>query len=199
MPEFQNPLFLLLFCKAFEKRKATKKQVFRGHEGATYIFENFVDSVSKRIEKRFGIEYGPGKNIWDKVIESIAAEMVTTSSGWIPEKKVIEIVSNAYPQIKQEDLLGDLERNLLIIKIPRYADDYKKVSGFDYRFPFQKFSDHLIGRFLFKKYRSSNKDAKRFFSKRTKIGKFLANSWHHGIVEAMSIQCPEQLKGLEVF
>ncbi len=199
MPEFQNPLFLLLFCKAFEKRKATKKQVFRGHEGATYIFENFVDSVSKRIEKRFGIEHGPGKNIWDKVIESIAAEMVTTSSGWIPEKKVIEIVSNAYPQIKQEDLLGDLERNLLIIKIPRYADDYKKVSGFDYRFPFQKFSDHLIGRFLFKKYRSSNKDAKRFFSKRTKIGKFLANSWHHGIVEAMSIQCPEQLKGLEFF
>ncbi len=103
--------------KLLKSVKPQKKQVFRGHEGATYIFENFVDSVSKRIEKRFGI-YGPGKNIWDKVIESIAAEMVTTSSGWIPEKKVIEIVSNAYPQIKQEDLLGTFERNLINYKNP---------------------------------------------------------------------------------
>ncbi|MCK5030788.1 MAG: ATP-binding protein, partial [Thermoplasmatales archaeon] len=45
MPEFQNPLFLLLFCKAFEHRVKEnrtneekgkrERQMFRGHEGAT--------------------------------------------------------------------------------------------------------------------------------------------------------------------
>ena len=42
MPEFQNPLFLLLFCKAFQKRKNNKKkQIFRGHEGL-HIFLNLL-------------------------------------------------------------------------------------------------------------------------------------------------------------
>lgn len=47
--EFQNPLFLLIFCKSFENRKnEINKQILRGHEGFTYIFEQFVDSVSDR-------------------------------------------------------------------------------------------------------------------------------------------------------
>jgi len=56
MPEFQNPLFLLLFCKAFKKRKnKKKKQIFRGHEGATYIFESFTLNATGNIAKEFRI------------------------------------------------------------------------------------------------------------------------------------------------
>ncbi|MFA7327942.1 MAG: AVAST type 2 anti-phage system protein Avs2 [Candidatus Ratteibacteria bacterium] len=202
MPEFQNPLFLLLFCKAFQNRskgKDGKKQIFRGHEGATYIFENFVNGVSRRIAKQFGIDYGTGKNIWDKVIEKIAAKMVEQNNDRIPEEEIINIVKNAYPAIKYGSFLKELERNLLLIKVPRYSADYKQMAGFDYRFPFQKFSDHLIGRFIFKKYRLSHRTPKQFFAKNTHIGKFFGKGWNRGIIEALCIQCPEQLKGIEFF
>ncbi len=210
MPEFQNPLFLLLFCKAFQgrakKNKDKKqKQIFRGHEGATYIFESFVDSVSQKIAKRFGISSGARKNIWDNVIEKIAAEMVNKNDDRIPEEQVFAIVNNAYPSVDNGKLIKELERNLLIVKVPRYSKEKNEYDGFDFRFPFQKFSDHLIGRYLFKKYEEEfgkgNKNlltAKRFFSKRRKLGKFLAKSWNRGIVEALSIQCPEHLKGCEL-
>jgi len=210
MPEFQNPLFLLLFCKAFQDRAKKnsgkkQKQIFRGHEGATYIFESFVDSVSKRIAKQFNIPNGAGKNIWDTVIEKIAAEIVNQNDDRISEDQVIALVKKAHSSINYGDFIKELEKNLLIVKVPRYSKEKNDYDGFDFRFPFQKFSDHLIGRYLFKKYEEefgkSNKNlqtAKKFFSKRRKLGKFLANSWNRGIVEALSIQCPEYLKGYEL-
>jgi len=210
MPEFQNPLFLLLFCKAFQDRAKKnsgkkQKQIFRGHEGATYIFESFVDSVSKRIAKQFNIPNGTGENIWDTVIEKIAAEIVNQNDDRISEDQVIALVKKAHSSINHGEFIKELEKNLLIVKVPRYSKEKNDYDGFDFRFPFQKFSDHLIGRYLFKKYEEefgkSNKNlptAKKFFSKRRKFGKFLANSWNRGIVEALSIQCPEHLKGCEL-
>jgi DNA replication protein DnaC len=210
MPEFQNPLFLLLFCKAFQKRanrqsRKKQKQVFRGHEGATYIFETFVDSVSKRITKRFNISNKAGQNVWDAVIEKIAAEMVSQNDDRIAEDQVANLISKAYPTIDHGEFLKELERNMLLVKVPRYSEEKNDYDGFDYRFPFQKFSDHLIGRYLFKKYEKefskTNKNfktAKKFFSKLRNPGKFLSKTRNIGIVEALSIQCPEQLNGLEL-
>lgn len=208
MPEFQNPLFLLLFCKAFQKRsfrnaKGKSKQIFRGHEGATYIFESFVDNISKKITKQFKIT-GPKSNVWDFVIEKIAAEMVDLNDDRITEETLTDIVKNCYPTLNHEAFIKELERNLLVVKVPRYTKDSDKYEGFDYRFPFQKFSDHLLGRYLFKKYEqefgNGNKNtltAKRFFSKRRKLGKYLSKSWNRGLIETLSIQCPEHLKGEE--
>lgn len=209
MPEFQNPLFLLLFCKAFQKRTKRnqgqrQKQIFRGHEGATYIFETFVDSVSKRISKQFSIPMGSGKNIWDTVIEKIAAQMVVQSENVISESGLIRLVKKAYPSIDPKQFIKELERDFLLVKIPRYSVERKGYDGFDYRFPFQKFSDHLLGRYLFKRYEDefgkTNKNletARKFFSKRRKLGKYISQPWSFGIVETLSIQCPEHLKGCE--
>jgi chromosomal replication initiation ATPase DnaA len=209
MPEFQNPLFLLLFCKAIKERSRKskdkeQKQVFRGHEGATYIFESFVDGVSKKIAQKFNIPNSSGKNIWDTIIEKIAEGMVKKNDDRISEDEVIALVKAKHPSIDHGSLIKELERNLLIVKVPRYSKEKNDYDGFDFRFPFQKFSDHLIGRYIFKKYErefgKANKNlqtAKKFFSKRRKLGKFLANSWNRGIVEALSIQCPEHLKGRE--
>lgn len=208
-PEFQNPLFLLLFCRAFEdrakKNKNSKKpkQIFRGHEGATYIFENFVKSIADRIATQFNLPKGRMKNgdyvIWDTVIEKVAEEMVEQNVDRISEEKLINITAVSHPNITISDLITALEKNLILVKVPRYSPETHESHGFDYRFPFQKFSDHLLGRYIFKKLRASKKEPKRFFSKRTKIGKFLSKGWNRGVVEALSIQCPEQLNGIEFF
>lgn len=210
MPEFQNPLFLLLFCRGCQTRAGNnkgkkQKEIFRGHEGATYIFESFVDSVSKKIAKQFSISNSPSKNIWDTIIEKIAERMVDKNDDRIAEDEVIALVKKEHPSIDHSKLIKELERNLLIVKIPRYSEEKNDYDGFDFRFPFQKFSDHLIGRYIFKKYEQefgkTNKNlqtAQNFFSNEGNLGKFLANSWNRGIIEALSIQCPEHLKGCEL-
>jgi len=208
MPEFQNPLFLLLFCKAFKKRKnKKKKQIFRGHEGATYIFESFILNATDIIAKEFKIQKNrfksPAHRIWNEVIKEIANEMVKQNDERIPEEKLNKIIQKTYLQVNVGKFTQALESNMLIVKVPRYIKG-ERDKGFDVRFPFQKFSDHLIGRYIFKKYEAefgkqnkNHKTAKKFFSKRRKLGKFLSKSWSRGIIEALSIQCPEQLKGIE--
>jgi len=204
MPEFQNPLFLLLFCRAFQgrmKRNNSKKQkqIFRGHEGATYIFETYVDTISKKIENDFKISHGANKNIWDTIIEKVAAEMVEKNDDRISENVLINIVKAVHPNVSHAKLIGAIEKNFLLVKVPHYIPDQEKSVGFDYRFPFQKFSDHLIGRYIFKKFKSSKRTPRQYFGKNTKIGKFIKKSWNRGIVEALSIQCPEWLNGVEFF
>jgi hypothetical protein len=204
MPEFQNPLFLLLFCKGFYARKKLKntKEVFRGHEGATYIFENFVESVADQIAGEFNLP--PGKNskgeyiIWDTVIKKIAEEMVggRKNKDRISESKLYKIVKKAHPGIDSKKLLKSLEKNLLIARIPSYVKG--KQRGADYRFPFQKFSDHLLVRYLLNRYLVKNKSPRKIFAKKAAIGKLISNPFNSGIVEALSIQVPERLKGYDL-
>ena len=202
-PEFRNPLFLLLFCRAFQERskKGDASVVFKGHEGATFIFENFIDTVSYNIEKQFGIDHGPKTDIWNTIIKPVAELMVTRHTDRIPESEVIQIVVASHPSVPTTEFLNQLEKNLILIKVPNY-----KTSGFEFRFPYQKFSDHLLARYFFRAYNAKTdkrnrnlKTAKAFFSLRTKLGKFLADAWNVGLTEALSIQCPEQLKGVEFF
>ena len=205
MPEFQNPLFLLLFCKAFQKRSKKKdKQIFRGHEGATYIFEVYIDSISKPIEKEFKLKAVTSHGIWDTIIEKIAEEMVNLKDDRISEDKLEEIIKATYPSVESNKLIDSLEKNMLIVKVPHYEKD-SKLNNYDIRFPFQKFSDHLIGRYVFKEYENevgkSNKNletAKRFFSDTEKFGNLLSDTRNRGIIEALSVQCPEHLKGTEL-
>ncbi|WP_271628817.1 AVAST type 2 anti-phage system protein Avs2 [Caldicellulosiruptor sp. DIB 104C] len=198
-PEFQNPLFLLLFCKALanEGRKKKGKEVLRGHEGFTYIFETYVDSVAENIEDEFGISHLKGENLWDTVIEKIAEVMVEHSTDRICEEKLIEIIENAHPNIEVDKLIKSLERNLLLVKVPRYSKKFIKNDGYDYRFPYQKFSDHLIVRYLLKKCRKESMELEDLLKKNTNIIKLLKRNY--GLIEALSIQYPEWYKGKEFF
>lgn len=218
MPEFQNPLFLLLFCVAFGKKnrdlsnktasQLRKIKPFRGHVGSTHIFELFIKQAADKIASEFNLPKGRSNKgeyvIWDTVIKKIAEEMVKQNSDRISESKVLTIVKNTYPSIDHGHFIRELDRNLLLVKVPRYSIEKEEYEGFDFRFPFQKFSDHLISRYIFKKYEgefgkqnTNLETAKRFFSKSRKLGKLLSKSWNRGIIEALSIQCPERLKGSE--
>ena len=207
LPEFQEPLFLLLFCKAFESRTSINpgRQIFRGHEGATYIFESFVKSISKKITKELNIPDKSGKSIWNTIIKEIAARMVEQKKDIICEEQLISLVKQSYLEIEPDNFIKTLERNMLLVKEKRYSRKLMKFEGFDFKFPFQKFSDHLIGRYIFKEYEQEfgkgNKNletAKKFFSKRRRLGKFLIEPRSRGVIEALSIQCPEHLKGCEL-
>ncbi len=193
-PEFQNPLFLFLFCKASKKRKDRNKQILRGHEGFTYIFENYIDSVAKTIETEFGISHSPKKNLWDTIIKKIAEEMVRLNKNRIPEKKLIKMIRKTHPRLEIDKFIKSLDRNLLLTKVPIYSKNFKKVAGYEYRFSFEKFSNHLIIRYLLKKCKNESKQPEEFFKENSKL-----IEQNYGLIEALSIQCPEWFNGKELF
>lgn len=201
--EFSNPLFLKLFCKAFENpsKKNKKDKIFRGQIGATHIFENYVDTVAKILETRFNISHEKNENIWDTIIENIAQEMSLTYSDRIPLCKLINIVKSNHPSIDSAKLIESLEQSMLISKIPHYDRDESSLR-FEIRFPFQKFSDFLISRYIFKKLRSQIKNgitfevAKEYFCNADGIfDAILTKNYNLGLIEALSIALPEQTKG----
>lgn len=200
-PEFQNPLFLMLFCKGVSKRlKGKNKEAFRGHEGTTYIFEQFVKDAADKIAKEFGLKAGKDHHgkyvIWDTVIEKFAERMALKSEirDRISRRDAIEIIRSSYPGVDAEKMLQSLERNFLITRVPKYSKDYKPI-GYEYRFPFQKFSDHLIVRYLLN---SHLKDPIKSFRPGKKLGKIINKPWNRGLIEALSIQIPERLRGKDL-
>ncbi len=207
-PEFQNPLFLLLFCKAVKKRlgsPTTKRprEAFRGHEGSTYIFESFIASASATVAKQFGIPHGSKASVWNRVIKPVASRMIDGATDRVSEADLKGVIESAYPTIDHSAFLTALDRNLLLVRIA-VGQEKGSSPAIYYRFPFQRFSDHLVGRYIFKKYEAALGgdtktllNARRFFSRRTKIGKMLAQSWDSGLIEALSVQCPEHLKGVD--
>ena len=205
-PEFRYPLFLKLLCKAYAKERKDKhkredeQEIFRGHEGSTFIFESFIDNVSKSLMRNYQLNRKTNPDVWNAVIKPMAEAMVETISDSISEKELENIIIKSYPQVNSSDFVLDMERSLLISRYPSIT----KAGSFAIRFPFQKFSDHLITRYIFKTYEEEvgkgNRNlgnAKKFFSRRRKLGKAIDRRLFGSLIEALSTQCPEHLKGVE--
>jgi len=204
-PEFQIPLFLKLFCEGVGQRlkKRKKKQSYKGHEGATFIFESFVKYSADKIAKEFGLPKGKNSKqeyvIWDTVIEKIAEVMVRkrTRKDVIYEPELKRIIRNAHPEVDASKMVQSLERHTLITQIPIYSPKSEK-SRHGFIFPYQKFSDHLICRYLLKKYNPKNRKFRQFFYRKNVFGK-LFKSHNRGLLEALAVQIPERTNGRELF
>ncbi len=205
-PEFSVPLFLLLFCESRKRRARTKKgrQLFRGHEGSTSIFEDFIKGVSAEIAQEFGV--GTVSKVWSKLIKPIAEGMVNNRGlkDRISEARFKVIVTRELPAVDFGQLSSSLEKHHLLIKIPRYGKGDKRT-GFDYRFTYQRFSDHLVARYLMNKYANkkvygtnTRKHFKDKLRKSGAIGKYFDDYSFRGVISALSIQAPERLDGEEL-
>lgn len=203
LPEFREPLFLLLFCESFDKReksnreKGRTKQIFRGQEGSGFIFERFVKNASRKILKERGLPRN--FSIWNTIIKNIAEAMIEKHVDRLTKKQLMEIINRHTLIVDGEQFIQALEKNLLLVKTPDYSNNSETPRTFNYKFPFQKFSDHLLGRYVFKKFETSNKTPRQFFAKNTKVGELLNSVQGYGLIEALAIQCPERLSGKELF
>ncbi|MBK8483867.1 MAG: hypothetical protein IPL31_05855 [Saprospiraceae bacterium] len=125
--------------------------------------------------------------------------MIEVNENKISEEFLCKIINTSHPEINVSEFIAALDKNLLLVRIPAFSSERNEVIGFDFRFPFQKFSDHLLGRYIFKNLRDSKRKPENFFSKKSKIGKLLSERWNLGLIEALCIQYPEQFDGVEFF
>ena len=186
-PEFRNPLFLMIFCEAYE---GETNKTFKG-KGATHVFEQYVKVQSKKIAKELNIKIGK-EYLWKYVIKEVGKWMGQHRTSVISRYNILRIIETD-PKLSNHasELLKLMEKYGLLLKYPRYGENDKRVE-YKYKFAYNRFSDHLIVRSLLSENEiSSRVSAQRFFEN----GKFLDENINNiGLLEALSIQIPERCK-----
>lgn len=191
-PEFSNPLFLKLFSEAFSGKTPRS---FRGHEGGTHIFEAYVKKADQKINKDLGISGRAHINCWNDLIKPIAVWMGENKVQEIPADKAVDIAETAYPGLGDQALTL-MERHALITKSAR-VDKLSGNHDYFYRFSYQKFSDHLIVRFLLNSHLDSKSSVseKKFLSE-ISLEQIVRPDERLGLLEALSAQIPERKNGI---
>lgn len=188
-PEFANPLFLKLFCLAFSGRRP---QGVRGHAGGTGVFEDYVKKVGPAMNRELGRADAPNDFAWKHLIKPIATWMGEHGTEEIPVEDGQAIAEAAYPGYGV-DALSSAESHALLMKSPRFNRD-GEITHYVFRFSYQKFSDHLIVRFLLNEHfdPAVPKDA---FGPDTRLGRIASLEAGRGLLEALAAQVPERTNG----
>ncbi len=193
-PEFSNPLFIKIFCRTYSRTRTV-----RGHVGATTLFEDYVRKQTKQVLRNVG-ETQNRDHIWKRIMKPFAEWMGENGTARILDRKACQLIDLHYPG-KSKQILQEMQRYWLLSKTPHYSR-HGKLSGYEYKFPYQKFSDHLIARYLLGK-NLDKVNPEKSFKPKTKLGAILDPDYPHydmryGLIEAMSIQVPEWLNGKDL-
>jgi len=181
-PEFQNPLFLKMFCEGLKNKGL--KQVPKGMEGITTIIDFFIESIELKLSSKY--HNIKSLRLLKKIIDSLIKKLIGYQA--ISYDKAYEIVEQILNKYRLESgILDDLISEGLLSKNLFFKDgDYVEGIYFSY----ERFHDNLTVKYLFDNFldkdnpRDSFENNEEFFR--------YYNLWkYQGVIEAMSIQLPE--------
>ncbi|MEQ9377988.1 MAG: ATP-binding protein [Imperialibacter sp.] len=192
-PEFQNPLFLKLFCEGLKKRGL--KLVPNGYQGISAIIENYLEGVEEKLAQPNELDYDRKLKLLRKAVEGILAKMVEDREDHLPYEIGEEIANNIF-----SGKCGSQDKQYLkrlisegVINEDLYWKERKDYDGI--HFAYQRFQDHLIVSALLDKYLDPSDPRKSFDSGALK--ELLADKsrayYNQNIIEALSVQVPERI------
>ena len=198
--EFSNPLFLKLFCEALAKVTIKKKhqhidEITSGQKGMTHILEFFVKEKEKIISKKLAIPRG---KVWEALKDGIATNMALHKRLSISINKALQITNQYQPAaLRKGSILQELINEDIL------AEDviFKKGKAIEaVRFTYQKFSDHLVARYLLSNYLDSTSKVTIISSLQSKsrLGVFFKKDMYgairnFGIIEALIMEFPTRI------
>ena len=194
VPEYQNPLFLKLFCQGLRNRGLTK--VPSGLRGITAVLNFFIESVNGKLSKPEYLNFDPKSQIVHKAVEKLVEMMADKASIWLPREDAQAAVNCFLPCDGYENSLfrNMISEGLLAEDRFRIGDD-EWCEGI--HFSYERFTDNLIAKHLLDKYLNPENPLQCFLSDQV-LGSFIKDEracWRNrGIVEAFSIQLPERIK-----
>jgi hypothetical protein len=197
-PEFQNPLFLKLFCEGLYK--SGMRTVPEGFEGISTILDFYITSINRRLCEPSKCDYSPNINLVKKAILTIIDAKLKINFQYVPYEQAHQLISDVAKQHTEkwrhflDNLIneGILTQNLFFDK-----NDY--VNGV--YFAYERFDDHLTVSYLLEEYLNVE-DPKSSFQEGQLLHDFIKNETscyrNKGYIEALSIQLPETI-GLELY
>ncbi|MFV3370962.1 hypothetical protein ACNFH5_22570 [Pseudomonas sp. NY15435] len=187
--EFRTPLFLRICCDALQLEDQALLASNLG--GVTAIFELYTGAVIKAVNSR--IEANPQRRLVEKTIGALAQEMADTGHEVIAAGRAYDITSPISLDTSiEKDILFQLQSEGLLTAEISGDDDEE-----EYRFTFQRMSDHAITSSLLER---SVGDVANAFTSDTPLRRALLDSHSStvpGVLEALAVQLPEKF-GVEL-
>ena len=196
-PEFQNPLFLKLFCTGLRNRGLV--EVPAGFHGITTVFSFLIDSVNEKLSGAAYLDFDPKSRCVYRALEALAHGMAEARRQWLPREAVQSVINALLPR---EGYQNSLFRHLLSEGL--IAEDRIWMPGGEIRdgirFSYERLADHLIVSRLLDQHLDAGNPSDSF-APDAPLGALVADSAachrNRGAVEALSIQLPERI-GLEL-
>jgi hypothetical protein len=191
-PDFQNPLFLKLFCKSIFDREL--HHVPPGLDGITGIIDYFLESVNVKLARPEELDYDEKRPLVKTVTQKLIRKIVEEGNEYIRYENADQIVdsvfkgacSNVEPYLNRLISEGILNTDLAWSK---------KGNSFDVvYFAYQRFQDHLTVSLLLDEHFDKLCPEQSFQEKKLQdlIKDQRAIYRNQNIIEALSIQMPER-------
>jgi hypothetical protein len=199
LPEFENPLFLKLFCDSMQKKQLTR--VPSGLQGITAIFEFFIDSVNLKLARPDALDFDERSRLVFQAVHALADEMATRRTEYLPLEDAKLLVNRLLPRDGYENsLFRHIESEGIVTVVPDRRTHDESEWTESVHFTYQRFSDHMIVQRLLDRY-LDKENPRQSFSKQRTLGKLLRDEhacWtNRGLLDALMVQVPE-LTGREL-
>lgn len=188
-PEFQNPLFLKLFCEGLNKAGYTR--IPDGLQGISSIINFFIDSSNQKLHKPNELDYPSNINVVKKAIEALMAEKTEKNLRYIEYERAYEICDQILQQYSSKRNLVDtlisegvLSKNCYFVEKGKYEEGVYLT--------YERFEDHTIVSYLL----SEDLDLEEAFKEGGTLFRFVSDNHtcheNRGVIDALSIQIPEK-------
>lgn len=189
--EFQNPLFLKLFCEGLHK--AGLKIIPDGFEGITKIVDFYISAVNERLSAPCRLDYSNKLNLVHRAIHAIVEMQVERPNQYISYAEANLIVGQAVQQHTEHHkrFLDELVKEG-VFSLNMFWTNASSEEGV--YFAYERFSDHIAVSYLLKKYLDRENPGSSF-QPGTVLHRYVkdtpSRAENKGIIEALSIQLPE--------
>jgi len=188
-PEFQNPLFLKLFCEGIKKSGLTR--IPDGIQGISSIVSFFINGVNNTLSNPNKLNYSKGINLVKKAVDCLIKYKAEYQTKYIPYETAYEIVESEVLKFTShrgfiDDLIieGVLSKNLF------WKNNGENEEGI--YLAYERFEDHLTAQYLLEKF--PNLDIE--FGEKGELFSYVKDEHsiylNKGLVDAFSIQVPEK-------
>jgi hypothetical protein len=197
-PEFQNPLFLKIFCRALNNLGLTR--IPSGLTGISQLMEFFLDSINSKLSKRDRLDFDPRHQIVSEAIDKLVRMMAARATEYLVYTEAQEAVDAVLPR---QGFERSLFKNLIsegVLAQERVRKDPPNKYQDVIRFAYQRFTDHLIVRSFLDDTLQAEAPLNAFMPD-SRLGQLFKDEftcWHHrNLLDALCVQVPERI-GQEV-
>jgi hypothetical protein len=186
--EFENPLFLRTCCAYLDAENL--KQLPKGLEGITAIFDFYLSAVAKKVER--DLRLVPQQKIARKALDGFLDACASHGDGGsLPLDATIELlerVHNSGGSVDKSLLSAFLSEGVFTQEVERQQGSIVETI----RFTFERLSDHLRAKRLIAQIEPA--DLEGSFRREPLAAYFGPDaSWRvAGVIEALAVQFPEQ-------
>jgi hypothetical protein len=188
-PEFENPLFLKLFCEGLHS--AGRTEVPKGLQGVTTVFGFFIDATNTKLAREDELGVDARDQLVQRAIDRIADLMAADDVRGLPYAQAKQAIDAIHTAAQFERTLF---RRLITEGVLAEDREWGRNGSVEIvRFAYERLADHLIAKRLLDRH-VDDVNPIAAFAPEAPLGAYLhlAARWSAGLFAALAIQVPER-------